>query len=406
MNYVVGFFRVLKYIFGFLLYFLLLGVLFMRLLEWGLAYAVVQPKAEDIAYELTTYVEANEVRLTDEVLKGFMDSWNEDGYINDNEEVTIRYIQYAQDKRFKVHVTVSAQFWDQPIRADGRSEVQGINWDEPPGKTVYGHYPSHSDEEDSKKAAVAESQEVVVHNEEANIANALTAESEKHGEQMPQTEKISHESIRSFMEHYVTAGLAAIDYNEFSMVEDLLDPNGKAFKESKNYIKHMNEIGMQQELLEMEVIQISPFNEEGFRVVTTEEYRIIDSEHTVKIKRYESEYHLVLMDEGKLAMRELLRTDLLSSAEVDGYVGGNTDSPMEDIIQLGADPYVLYQQSCAGCHGNNYEGVSGPPLINVNSYMSEEEVKDIIRYGRGNMPSGMLDESQVEAMAAFLMELY
>jgi mono/diheme cytochrome c family protein len=407
MNFVVGFFKALKYIILVVLSFLILGVFFLRLVEWGLLYKVVQPKAEDIAYELTTYVEANEVRLTDDVLKSFMESWKEDGYIDDHEEVRIRYIQYANDKRFKVHVTVNASFWDRTMWVDGWSELQGINWAAPPVNTVAGHYPSY-DDGDKEVRQIAASKVEPEKTEKAEAINTLKVESEEPKEEKSQSKKISDESIRSFMKHYVVAGLAAIDYNDFSMVVDLLDPNGKAYKESKSYIQHMDEIEMQQELLEMEVTRIAPFNTDGFKVTTTEEYRIIDSEDTDKIKRYQSDYHLVLLIDGKLAMRELLKTDLLSSVEVDAYVGGNTDFYVpEDESMNRADPYYYYQQMCAGCHGNNYEGVSGPPLYNVGNEMDEEKVKNILIYGsdNGNMPP-MLNESDAETMAAFLMELY
>lgn len=408
MNYIIGFFKVLKYIFMLLLSVTILGVFFIRLLEWGLAYAIVQPKAEDIAYELTTYAEANEVRLTDDVLKSFMDSWKEDGYIHDHEEVRIRYIQYAGDKRFKVHVTVHAQFWNQPIWADGWSELQGINWDQHPVNTVAGHYPSYEDEDDNETEAVAAAQEEVVETEKADLGNAETADSVEQIEEKPPAEKISDESIRSFMEHYVTAGLAAIDYNDFSMVEDLLDPDGKAYKESKNYIKHMNDIGMEQELLEMEVTRISPINEDGFNVSTTEEYRITDHEHTVKIKRYESEYYLVLMNDGKLAMRELVKTDLLSSAEVDSVDNDELGTDFYEQMGEGVvldDPYEVYVGACASCHGVDFEGGAGQSLIGIGSYMDQNQVKDIILYGHGSMQAGLLDDNQAEALAAYLVEL-
>jgi cytochrome c550 len=53
------------------------------------------------------------------------------------------------------------------------------------------------------------------------------------------------------------------------------------------------------------------------------------------------------------------------------------------------NPEEFYQQSCAGCHGNQYEGVSGPALKGVGSKYSKDEIKDILINGKGNMPPGM-----------------
>lgn len=405
MNYIIGFFKILWNIGWFVLSLAFLVLFFFRIVEWGLAYKVVQPKAQEVAYELTTFAEANEVIFTDETLKRIMESWKKNGFIKENEDITVRFVQYGNDKRFQVHVTVIADYWDRNVRPSGRSEMQGINWGEPPTETVMGHYPSYDDKEDTKQVAAE-----MAETEKVTQENATLADSEEQKEEIFLIEKISHESIRAFMSHYVTAGISAIDNNDFSMVQDLLDPKGKAYKESESYIKYMNEKGIRQDLLEMEVTQIDSLHSDGFKVSTTEEYKITDSNQTIKIKRYESQYHLVLLNDGKLALKELLETDLLSSAVVDSaiydYKGGNTDfyEPEEESTAY-PEPSYIYQQACAACHGENFEGGVGPELYSIGSYMDVNEVKDIILYGRGNMPAGMLDEREADAMAAYLIGL-
>lgn len=42
-----------------------------------------------------------------------------------------------------------------------------------------------------------------------------------------------------------------------------------------------------------------------------------------------------------------------------------------------ANPEDFYQQSCAGCHGNQYEGVSGPSLKGVGKEVFQRRNSDI-----------------------------
>ncbi|MGV2939664.1 cytochrome c [Mesobacillus sp. LC4] len=403
MGFIIGFFRVLKDVFLFILGLMFLALFFFRVVEWGLEYKVVQPKADKMAYELTSFAEANEVVFTDDLLSKFVKSWKKSGWIKDNEEITIQYVQFGNDKRFRVNVTLIADYWDHSVRPTGSSEMHGINWGEPPRETVRGEYPLLEEAKEAEKQVAEQKTE----SEEANQedASVITAD-----EKTTQIEKISHNSITAFISHYVSAGISAIDQNDFSLVQDLLDPAGKAYKESKNYIKHMNEKGMQQELLEMDVTKIVPYNSDGFKVFTTEEYRVIDSNETIKIKRYQSEYYLVLLNDGKLALRELIETNLLSSAEVDRAIynnhDGNTDFyDMEEEDTVHAEPYYIYEQACASCHGGNFEGGVGPELYSIGYRMDIYEIQNIILYGQGSMPVGLLDEREAEAMAAYLLEL-
>lgn len=282
MSYFFGFFRILKNVFLFILGIMFLASFFFRLVEWGLEYQVVQPKVNKMAYELTSYAEANEVVFTDALLGEFVESWKKSGWIKDNEELTVRFIQYGNDKRFRVNVTLTADYWDHSVRPTGSSEMNGINWGEPPRETVRGEYPPFDDKEDTKQVAVEKTVTEVTAQEKVQVNAQKKASISEENEKTTQVKKVSDDSIRAFMSHYVTAGISAIDQNDFSLVQELLDPAGKAYKESRNYIKHMNEKGIQQELLEMEVTQIAPLNADGFKVSTTEEYRVIDSNGTIK----------------------------------------------------------------------------------------------------------------------------
>ncbi|MBA9025461.1 MULTISPECIES: cytochrome c550 [Bacillaceae] len=71
--------------------------------------------------------------------------------------------------------------------------------------------------------------------------------------------------------------------------------------------------------------------------------------------------------------------------------------------QVAASPEELYKtKSCIGCHGGNYEGGVGPKLAGVGEHLSVDEVKDIIKNGKGPMPGGLIPEGSIDAMAEFI----
>lgn len=57
-------------------------------------------------------------------------------------------------------------------------------------------------------------------------------------------------------------------------------------------------------------------------------------------------------------------------------------------------------KSCAGCHGANLEGVSGPAL--KGTALSADEILDIIENGRGTMPAGLKTGDEAKNLAAWL----
>jgi cytochrome c550 len=68
-------------------------------------------------------------------------------------------------------------------------------------------------------------------------------------------------------------------------------------------------------------------------------------------------------------------------------------------------PEKFYQQTCSGCHGQNYEGGVGPSLKGVGQRLSLDQIKNIIQHGRGNMPSGLVPPDKADAMAKWLAKL-
>jgi cytochrome c551 len=68
-----------------------------------------------------------------------------------------------------------------------------------------------------------------------------------------------------------------------------------------------------------------------------------------------------------------------------------------------SDPEVLYEQACAACHGGNLQGAASPPVTNMTSKYTAEEVKAIIVDGKGMMPGDTLSEEQAGIVTEWLM---
>jgi mono/diheme cytochrome c family protein len=64
----------------------------------------------------------------------------------------------------------------------------------------------------------------------------------------------------------------------------------------------------------------------------------------------------------------------------------------------------LYQKSCAGCHGGDLQGASGPALKGMADKYSEEELLNLIMKGKGMMPGNLLSEEEAQLVTDWLME--
>ncbi|MFD0770663.1 cytochrome c551 [Bacillus sp. CGMCC 1.60114] len=64
----------------------------------------------------------------------------------------------------------------------------------------------------------------------------------------------------------------------------------------------------------------------------------------------------------------------------------------------------IFQKSCAGCHGNDLKGLSGPSLEKVGGKYSEGDIENIIAKGRGIMPAGVIQGEDAKKVAEWLAE--
>jgi cytochrome c550 len=70
-----------------------------------------------------------------------------------------------------------------------------------------------------------------------------------------------------------------------------------------------------------------------------------------------------------------------------------------------ASPEEIYKQSCVSCHGENYEGVSGPSLKGIGERKDTEGIKEKIQNGGGGMPAGLVPEEKLDEMAKWVSEI-
>jgi mono/diheme cytochrome c family protein len=98
------------------------------------------------------------------------------------------------------------------------------------------------------------------------------------------------------------------------------------------------------------------------------------------------------------AVVELFINDAEGAPSVD-YATGFPDA------QVAAD---LFATNCAGCHGADGSGVSGPSLQGIEDRLSVEEETAVITNGRGGgMPAwqGRLTDTQIQLLVRFTREV-
>lgn len=77
---------------------------------------------------------------------------------------------------------------------------------------------------------------------------------------------------------------------------------------------------------------------------------------------------------------------------------GNSDNTAET-------PQEAFENNCAMCHGQDLSGGNGgPPLDNLGSTYTKEELVDIMENGKGGMPAGQAEGEEAEQIAEWLQE--
>lgn len=103
-------------------------------------------------------------------------------------------------------------------------------------------------------------------------------------------------------------------------------------------------------------------------------------------------------------MKKAMLTLVFGSAIFLAACGGGDD---KDTADKGAtttpEGEEIAMKSCIICHGGELQGQANAPAINdVGSRLSEEEILDIIKNGKGTMPANTVKGEDAEAVAAWL----
>lgn len=111
------------------------------------------------------------------------------------------------------------------------------------------------------------------------------------------------------------------------------------------------------------------------------------------------------------SMKKWLLTIVFGSALVLGACGSDDDADKGkdgggDSTDT-AQAEDLYKENCASCHANDLSGNNGPSLEKVGADLSEDEIHDTIKDGKGGgMPSfdGQIDDDDISTLASWLAD--
>lgn len=68
-----------------------------------------------------------------------------------------------------------------------------------------------------------------------------------------------------------------------------------------------------------------------------------------------------------------------------------------------SDGETLYGNKCSACHGGNLKGAVGPPILNMSSKYSEDELFKMITEGSDKMPGNLLTDEESRVVTKWLM---
>lgn len=172
-------------------------------------------------------------------------------------------------------------------------------------------------EPESDQAASVEKEPV---SEVKEQASEVIAEQKEEKPAEPAETKVavsySNEEIEQFMQDYSTFSIRAVNERDFSVVENLVDPTGKSYKEQKDYIDYLDSKGIHEEVDTFKVTEIGQVDETTYKVSTYEKYNIYYEDGSQKLKDFNSGYLVKVLADGRLAVTELLFSDEISSQDV------------------------------------------------------------------------------------------
>lgn len=89
-----------------------------------------------------------------------------------------------------------------------------------------------------------------------------------------------------------------------------------------------------------------------------------------------------------------------------GAGGGSAAAPAPADSSFTAGAEWKAQTSCMGCHGKNMEGGMGPNLQKIGSKYDANQIAEIIKNGKGQMPPGLIkDEAEIKKLTEYMASL-
>ncbi|ETI69655.1 zinc ribbon domain-containing protein [Neobacillus vireti] len=122
------------------------------------------------------------------------------------------------------------------------------------------------------------------------------------------------EQMYMFMSEYVSRSVQAFNSRDFSMISSYLSPTGPAYAETEKYIAHLEQKGITEEFVNVEILDMQA-TETGFKVTTREEYNIFYQDSPNKHMVFESIYTLEAEDFG-LREYSLDKTTTIKSEDI------------------------------------------------------------------------------------------
>ncbi|HWI49176.1 MAG TPA: cytochrome c [Rummeliibacillus sp.] len=102
--------------------------------------------------------------------------------------------------------------------------------------------------------------------------------------------------------------------------------------------------------------------------------------------------------------KEKTTTNETTTTETKDNTANNTTTQEKTTETTKVDAEAVAKQKCISCHGNNLEGSVGPDLRKIGATLSEDQIKDVLKNGKGNMPAGLVSGAELDAVAKWLSE--
>ena len=111
---------------------------------------------------------------------------------------------------------------------------------------------------------------------------------------------------------------------------------------------------------------------------------------------------VIIMVVGVVVMLLISFKGVGDSKDLAAELNGSDEKQTETAA---ANPEDIYNQTCIGCHGEQYKGGVGPKLTGVGERLTKEEIQDIVVNGKNAMPSGLVPAEKAGEMAEWLSGL-